>query len=229
MKTSDAGFTLVEILLALSIFAALVSSLFLSFNTLVSKAPMASLLTDQEMASTAMERIMADFSSLCITPKVNYIPPTASGDDGGDRFAFTAGRQHLEGRSLTWVRFAAFAHLPFDQGDRDRIGLLSYGVFPSEDGDFVLKRRDRALTLGPLDDPPGGGGQILCDRVRAFDIHFIDSKGQVHSHWDSDGDGFGFATPRALRIHLVVGDGAREREYQTTLILPVFRESKEDS
>jgi general secretion pathway protein J len=73
---SREGFTLVEILMALTIFAIAMTTLFTAFNTVISGVePLKSGMDDFKSARIAMDRIQTDLMSLCLTLDPAYLPP----------------------------------------------------------------------------------------------------------------------------------------------------------
>ncbi len=223
MRFNQSGLTLVELLLALALFAVLSSTLYLTVNTLVS--PVASLkraMDDRGNGQRAMERILADLNSVCITPRVMYRAPELN-QDRWDRFRFQADTLYMGGSPGSRLSFSSFEHLAFDPRDNAPMGRIQYGLEEAADGSLSLHRRDTGLSLA---QPTGGleNAPVLCPRVLAFEIRFVDHRGEEHTDWDSDSAAFEFATPRALRILLMVGDEETPIPFRTTLVLPVARE-----
>ena len=215
------GFTLVEVLLAMSIFAAVVSTLFLSFNTIASSVgPIQEGITTHETATLALERLVTDVKATCITQPPAYAPP--DGGEDGDRFRWVAGEDSLDGERFSRLRFASFEHLPLPLNGEERIGIIGYGVVLDKDGGLVLKRWDTALTqYAGEDEWIPEEAPVICDGIRAFELEFMDGEGEFHRDWDSDDSTFRYATPRALRIRLGVGEPPRY--FSTTVFLAVAR------
>lgn len=231
------GFTLVEVLVAVTIFGIAVSTLFASFNIIISHIdPINDGLDDYEMAQAAMDRIKKDLISLCLTLDPVYSPPEMEGSDDPDRFRLVSKTVSLDGNSYTQLRFASFEHIAFNRHQQSRIGIINYYVESLENGTIVLKRSDigsvffdESLENRTKHDP------LLCERVKAFELIFIDQDGKPHEDWDSDSSNFDFATPYAVRIKLVIQDpgrsgersGKRSNSFSTTLVLPSIREKNE--
>ncbi len=231
------GFTLVEVLVAVTIFGIAVSTLFSSFNIIISQIdPINSGLDDYEMAQAAMDRIKKDLMSLCLTQYPVYLPPDMESSDDPDRFKFVSKTVSLDGNSYTQLRFASFEHIAFNRDQQSRIGIINYYVESLENGTIVLKRSDigfvffdESLENKTKNDP------LLCERVKVFELIFIDQEGKPHEDWNSDSSNFDFATPYAVRIKLVIQDPGRSGErsdkrsnsFSTTLVLPSIREKNE--
>ncbi|NWH05633.1 PulJ/GspJ family protein [Desulfobacter latus] len=222
------GFTLVELLLALSIFAAVMSTLFLTFNTIVSNVnPMKNGLDNAEAAANAVRRISADLKSLCLTHEPAYVPPDNDGSVAPDRFRFVSSSTAIGSTSFSSLRFASFEHLPMGTADDDRIGIISYFAQQIPDGSVVLKRKDIAAIFYNEDDQDKTGrAPVVCERVTAFELEFIDQEGEVHSSWDSDASDVDFSTPLAVRIKLKVGTADHRDIFAATVLLPTSRQKQ---
>jgi general secretion pathway protein J len=233
MKTlcTQAGFTLVEILLAITIFAVAMTTLFTTFNTVISGVePMKTGMDDVKTARIAMERIEKDLMSLCLTLDPAYLPPDIGQDIPPDIFRFVSETGFLDGSRFSDLRFASFEHLSFRPEDTSRIGVIHYYVAALDNDSLVLKRADTGAIfydddrrdVNPSKDP------VVCDRILAFELAFIDQEGEPKETWNSDASDFGYGTPLAVEIRLSVGDEHRARDFETTVFLPVVREKADD-
>ena len=222
------GFTLVELLLALSIFAAVMSTLFLTFNTIVSNVnPMKNGLDNSEAAANAMGRISADLKSLCLTHEPAYIPPDNDGSVGPDRFRFVSSTAAIGNGTFSSLRFASFEHLPMGTAHDDRIGIISYFAQQIADGTVVLKRKDiPAIFYNEDDQDETGNAPVVCEGVTAFELEFIDQAGEAHTSWNSDGPDVDFSTPLAVRIKLEIGTFDHGEIFAATVLLPTLREKQ---
>lgn len=227
------GFTLVEVILAITIFALAMTTLFATFNTVISGVdPMKAGMNDYETAQNALDRIQKDLLSLCLTHDPAYLPLRIEESNTSDPLKFVAETASLNEVSYSHLRFASFEHLGFDPKDFNRIGIINYYVVAEEDGSHVLKRSDVGLIfhditqnnnqgIDPIKDP------VLCDRIKAFDLKFIDQEGSIHDNWDSDSADSGTGTPMAVKISLEIGDKDRSDHFETTILLPTLRVKNE--
>ena len=224
------GFTLVEVLVAVTIFAIAISTLLGSFNMVISNIdPMKTGLDNYEMGQNTMDRIQKDLMSLCLTPDPIYTQPGLEGFDHPDRFRFVSEKKLLDGNSFSHLRFASFEHLAFDKDQKNRIGIITYYVESSEDGTIVLKRSDigsvffnETVEYNTKNDP------VLCEKITALELIFIDQEGNIFENWDSDSSNFDFSTPYSIKIKLEIGDQKKSDLFATTIVLPIIRE-KNDS
>ena len=221
MRMKNKGFTLVELLLAVAIFGAVASTLFLTFNTIISNVnPMTGAMDHYESGIRAMDRLKADLMALYLAQPPVYYPP--GGDRPRDRFRFVLGERDIQGRSFSLLRFASFEHLGFYPEDTDALGILSYFVTPGKGG-LVLRRWDRGLTYYREDGDPPLNIPVLCRGVQGFIIEAVDDQGEAQTHWHSDDPDHGYSTPISLRITLKIGDPQAPEVFASTLVLPSVR------
>lgn len=223
------GFTLVEVLVAVTIFAIAISTLFGSFNIVISNIdPIKAGLDNYEMGQNTMDRIQKDLMSLCVTRDPIYTPPGLEGFDDPDRFRFVSKKIPLAGNTFSQLRFASFEHLAFNRDQKSRIGIIKYYAEPSENETIVLKRSDVGSVFyneekenNTTNDP------LLCEKIKTFELLFIDQDGETHEDWDSDSSIFGFSTPYAIKIKLEIRDDEKSDIFATTIVLPTYREKNE--
>ncbi len=230
-RVADAGskgFTLVEMLLALTLFALVVSMLYTGFNTVMTPVNTFKSGRDgHEAGLNAMRRIKWDLLSVCLTRNAVYIPANRRPAQDVDRFRFVCRPQTI-GQSqhpFSRLRFASFEHLEFNRERDGAIGIIIYQVQPGSNDTWVLQRRDLASVLHRSQDEETDAepGPVLCDRVKAFELKFMDHQGNVHNEWDSESPDFKFETPAAVTIRLETGDSQTSYVFETTVRLPVAR------
>ncbi len=223
------GFTLVEVMVALTIFAIAVSTLFASFNIIISNIdPINVGLDNYELAQNTMERIQKDLNSLCLTHDPIYTPPNMEEKEESDRFRFVSERVYLDNNSFSQLRFASFEHLAFQRNLKTDIGIIKYYVEPSQDGTFVLKRSDiETVLFDESRDNNTKNDLVLCERIKIFELTFIGQDGDIHENWNSDSLNFGFSTPYSVMIKLELGGRIKSDVFVTTILLPTFRDKNE--
>ncbi len=228
------GFTLIEILVAITIFAIAVSMLFTSFNMVISQIhPLNISIDEYAMARTAMNIIGRDLMSLYVTEYSMYSPPDMINSDTKDRFRFIAKTVSINGNSFCQLRFASLNHIVLNGDNRSETGIIKYYTETSEDGTILLKRFDvgnifyKDKKENDLKKNINKNDPVICENVKAFELVFIDQDGSTHKDWDSDSSDYGFATPIAVRIKFVIGNGEQSNNFATTIVLPVFREKHE--
>jgi general secretion pathway protein J len=223
------GFTLLEILLAIFIFAVVMSTIFGTFNAVVSRTDaIKNGMGGYEMARTCLNRIAEDLTTVYVDRKPLYAPRDF--DDGPDPYRFF-GKETFEGnKSFSWLRFAATDHLSLNGGQETGIAEIVYYV--KEEGYpesvFVLKRADTAY---PYDEDyefeEKESDPVLCEDIEEFSLVYIDQEGNELETWDSDADLSKYASPRAVFVKLKIKNNESVYGFETKIVLPVFREKFE--
>lgn len=218
------GFTLLEILVAIFIFAVVVTTIFGSFNSVFSRGEtLQDDIAVYEMAKRCLNRMSADLRQAHVALKPAYVPP-ASGD-AADPYRFSGEVVYRGTSGFHRLRFASRAHLPMGSSSGSGIARIVY--YPVEDGNggMVLRRSDRLEPAAEFEESPAD--PVVCENVRAFACTFYDSEGKAQDGWDSDADEYGYGTPAAVGIRLEIGDQERPAVFKTRAVLPVFRERSE--
>lgn len=166
------GFTLVEVLVAIFIFALVVPTVYAAYRTTVR------ITSDAEygdavysMARNAMGRFIKDLES--VAPY-----------QGGYRFKLTSGT--VNDRPVPMLTFTSCAHLAFSGEEAAGIAGISYYVEQAEDGTYTLMRMDSAIRGGQED--PSAPAFVVCENVKSLGLKFYDSKGKEHEFWNSDSE-----------------------------------------
>ena len=64
---------------------------------------------------------------------------------------------------------------------------------------------------------------VLCEKIKTLAFTYYDEEGADYEIWDSESPDFKYATPRAIRITLEIGDEEEFQIYHTKITLPVYR------
>ncbi len=214
----DAGFTLLEIMLAMLILALVVSMVSLSLSGSI-RAMDATLVQGEVYyrAQVAMERISEDLASAVLVDEVEFIGAEKEIDNG----------------RADELSFASMAHLVFDpENDRPGMGLISYAVRPDRDDaqQLILLRSD--ILYRPVEEQEKGGNTgepfLLSDRLRSVHFTYIDRNGEPVESWDTraeDGEEkAGRLLPVAVSCSLefwLDRDEETSLTFETTVVLPV--------
>lgn len=224
----QAGFTLLEIMLAVLILGLVVAMVTVSLSGSINAVD--ATITQGELyyrAQVAMERINEDLSSALLTNDMEFIGQPGNGGGG----------------QTVLLSFSSLAHLVLDpKNDRPGLGRINYAVQadPDQSGQLLLVRSD-VLQL-PTEDGKESGeveAYILADRLRSAAFIFYDYQGEEQENWDTtvpEDDEEAAAKrrlPAAVQCRLEFwADMEEERiiTFQTTILLPtgLIRPEPED-
>ncbi|MCG8615537.1 MAG: prepilin-type N-terminal cleavage/methylation domain-containing protein, partial [Desulfobacterales bacterium] len=109
MNTSDhnaRGFTLVEVLVGMALFAGLMLTLFSAFNAFTSSGAM---IRDRqnygELSGPGLRIMAADLSQIFILhPPQFQKPESEETEDAQQRYRFTGGRESVNGETVSFLR-----------------------------------------------------------------------------------------------------------------------------
>jgi general secretion pathway protein J len=171
---SSAGFTLLEILLAIFILAIVMSTVYASYTGTL-KIVDDTRYSDYVygMARNTMKRMIADMES--ISPYKGA-------------FRFVSERNDMGDEDFTDLTFLTSAHLDFFDAHSSGTAVVSYYV--EEDGDkegYLLKRNDILYRGGKEAEEENlkGAGFVLCDSLKSVKYTFYDKGGEEYEDWDT--------------------------------------------
>jgi prepilin-type N-terminal cleavage/methylation domain-containing protein len=223
------GFTLIEILVAISVFAVLVSVVLGSLKFLLSKTDlMKEGITIYEEARISLDRISTDLRAVYVSVAPGYKIPDI--DDDPDPYRFFC---EASGNDDTRLEFTAFSHLPLGGGIPATAGKIMYYLQETEDDGWVLMRSDQALKVDDdserfPDRDDAGTDPVLCRNVKTFRIICFDQDGKEYESWDSDANDVSYATPAAVLVRMEIEGLHGVHTFETSVAMPVFRKKVAD-
>ncbi|MDX2441928.1 MAG: type II secretion system protein GspJ [Desulfobacterales bacterium] len=221
---TETGFTLVEILIAISIFAIIITTIFGSHNFVFSSAKVVEEdLAAYEMAKSCLSRITDDFQSLHVCLPPEYTP--LDSDDDEDPFKITGETADAGSGSFSRLMFASRAHVSLEKNIQEGIAQIAYYVQKSDESTYVLRRADKLYPYEPFEEKKSD--PVLCENVKSLVFKYYDEEGGEYDAWDSDSTDVDYSTPRAIKITLEIGDDSSFLPFETMVKLPVFREKIE--
>ena len=214
------GFTLVEILVVLAIFAIIITTIFGSFHSVFSTVePLKKDSELYQMAQDCLDRMVLDLRSVHVSLPPAYRPPDMN--DPPDPYRIVGETVSMENASFATLRFAGLAHVSFGSTRREGIAEIIYYVQRTADNHFILRRSDQLYPYKPFGE--SGTDPILCEFVQGLSLTYYDHEGNDYDRWDSDSEDFEHATPRAIGIVLEVGGSGRRITLETRVLLSVYR------
>lgn len=218
------GFTLVEVLVTITLFSVVILTIFGSFRAVFSSVDsVAHSSRIFESANACLNRMIIDLTSLHAAPYPLYKKPDI--DDDGDMFQVKEETVSIGGQSYDRLFFTSFSHIGFNQSLRQGIAKIIYYADVADDDTLVLRRADHLFPYPEFEPDPND--PILCEHLQGIEFFYLDADGEIEDTWDSDADEFGYATPKAVGIVLKLGEKENPRVFKTMVSLPVFREEKE--
>jgi len=224
---SRKGFTLLEILIAMFIFAVVLTTIFSSYTGTFRIIDETESRADiYAMARTVLIRMQEDLESI----HFKETGSSESEESSLERATFLGENKEINGRDADTLRFLSRAHLIFDEEDENPgVAEISYYVSENEGEDsLTLYRSDRPELEAPQEE--GTGGLILCDGLFSVSVTYHDADGEMHENWDSSEDEFKRKLPVMVSIlleFLNIRNVEKPYKFMTRVALPMARERHE--
>lgn len=217
---SAAGFTLMEILIAILILSVVITTVLASFNMVFSTTEaLDSDASIYESARICLNQMVADLEQVHISKRPLYRRPQPQ--DPPDLYRIEGVTEDIDGTGFAQLRFASRNHVPPQNRGGHRIAQIWYYVQSRNDGSFVLRRSDRLYPYPELEKDPADA--VLCEDVKSLAFTYTDQEGSDVDSWNSDQEDFEFSTPQAVHIRLEIGTGNDGTVFETSVRLPVAR------
>jgi general secretion pathway protein J len=220
------GFTLLEILIAITIFSVLVTTIYSSLNAVLSRNDAIVYGADiHEKARSCLNRMVNDLTSVYVElPPLYKQPETISKPDP---YRFVAEKTTVGTNYYPKIRFTSMSHLPMTGSAGSGIAEIVYYAIENKDRDSrpILKRSDRAFPFYQDDTfEERESDPILCEDVEELVLTYYDQDGDAHEEWDSESDFYKYATPKRVAIQLKIKKKSEVYVFNTQVELPVYRE-----
>jgi len=221
-KIDTNGFTLVEVLIAVFIFAIILSTIFTTYTGAFRIMDQTEAQTDiYAMARTTLERMIEDLESVYVIPGANNKKTTAD-TQGAD--LFVGEEKEINGRTFDSLRFLSMAHLSFSDTEVDpgATRISYYAVKNDRETGATLFRSDTP----EFDEAPeeGSGGLPLCEGLSSVDFTYYSSDGEAHERWDSTSEKFSGNLPVMVFVSLEFvnkADPGSPIRFSTGVSLPI--------
>lgn len=215
------GFTLLELLIAITMLVIVLTTLYGSYRSFLTRNPwIENEIQSQEMARTCLNQMLADLGAVYVVPSSEYRPPQSS--DSPNPYCVIAENLSAGKKTFPRLRFSSLFHLRLEDRRRQDIAHIVYYIQPISNGTFVLRRSETLYPFPPFKENPAD--PVLCKDIRSLSYTFYDSKGKEYLIWDSDSSDFGQQTPAAMHITIEIEyrQGAALK-METGLVFPSFR------
>ena len=172
ISSTNKGFTLLEVLMAISIFAIVISLAYGSYRATFRIINSTESQTEiYSKARIAMDRISSDLGSLYL------------GTSG-----FLQGKpQTIGNREADTMRFTSTAHLVLNRKEQAAgYATITYTVEEDPDSkDLRLFRQDKAFRPVETEEPETNKGLLLCDGLQEVQFLYHNNSGGQEDNWDS--------------------------------------------
>ena len=196
-RKNKKGFTLLEILVAIALFAAIVAMLYPTYiGTFKNMDITESYSTTYRMARIAMERLSEDLQCASI--------PGTGEDSDSDRAVshmFSGKDNDIAGKNADDLEFISYKHIVFNADNTAGRGFIKYYLKENTDEEgFTLYRSDKQELGNKSEDE--AEGLMLCEGVNSINFSFQDEDGETHDYWDSSSAPFKGKLPSMVSVEL---------------------------
>ena len=165
---ANRGFTLLEITVAIFIFALVVTTVFGSFRMVFSSSDaVGGDVAVYAAARTCLSRMNEDLTALHITHRPRYRPPEFN--DREDPYRLVGDTTDTAGQTFGRLRFASLAHLPMNGDTRQGVARIVYYVGRQPDDTLALRRADHLYPFPEFEESEED--PILCDHILAMEFN----------------------------------------------------------
>jgi prepilin-type N-terminal cleavage/methylation domain-containing protein len=216
------GFTLLEILVAMTIFSVTLLTLFSTFRTVAtSSARMKTDILFQEKIQQCMQVMMADIEQIRMSHPPKYHPPEFN--QAPDLYRFSGTETAIDGMIFSHLAFAGLNHLDLGPGHIHGTARIHYYVHRHENR-FDLHRFDSSFLSDTAPDPCRD--PVLFKDIHTFSLTFTGIDGTDHTIWDSESARFDHTFPARITIAVKPAGDDTIEPLKVTMLVPVSRQVK---
>ena len=192
----QAGFTLLELIVALAIFAIVVSLIFRAYASTYSNIDRVQTEAEiYEMARTTMIRISEDLESIYMSKDSN------DPQENENTESFTGQKDFIEDRRADRIKFFSKSYIDINQS------LIEGG--DAKITYYPLQKEDESISFYRSDTPDNfewpeenTGGWIICEGLYSISFSYTDKNGEIYDEWDESVINTGNKLPSIINIKL---------------------------
>lgn len=226
-RNPESGFTLLEIIIAITIFGIVIATVFSSYHAIFSTTDsIRDGIAYREMAKTCLNRMITDLEAVRVSLPPEWSTPGLN--DPPNPWRIEGDTTHVGDSEFSRLRFASHAHIPFDSGFKEGVAEIVYYVRETEDengeSNYVISRADNLYPYGEFEEDPAD--PILCENVKSLAFKYFDLENEEFETWDSESDETNYSTPSAMKIMLEMGTESSSHFFETMICFKVCRNTK---
>lgn len=189
---SNGGFTLLEVMIALSILAMMSMAIFYSTNQLLFSKDQTEIRDEREHAiSLALNRMTEDLSMAYLVKNVDLLGPNFEGE-----ITFKGSEDRVDFASFSNQRYLKNVR----ESDSSEIGYYLEPM-PEDPKKYNLMRRQ--ATEVDREVQTGGRAYVLMENVEKLTFQYLgDKSDEWKKNWDSESIDFANKLPRAVKIEI---------------------------
>jgi prepilin-type N-terminal cleavage/methylation domain-containing protein len=218
------GFTLLELLIAVTMLVIVLTTLYGSYRSMLTRNPwIENEIRSQESARVCLNQMRADLGAFYAVSSSEYKSPQPT--DPPNPYCLITENQSTGKRLFPRLEFPSSFQLRLGDRRHHDIVRIVYYVHPLPTGELVLRRSETGYPYPPFKDNPSD--PVLCRAIRSLIYTFYDEKGKEHPDWNSDSSDYDYRTPVSVHIAMELESGpGGVLKMETGLVFPVFRTGK---
>ncbi|MBN1908008.1 MAG: type II secretion system protein [Deltaproteobacteria bacterium] len=212
------GFTLLEIVVAIAIFAVIISLIYPAYTGTYRNIEIAETQSEiYEMARTALIRIVEDLES-------TYVPAPSEIGQGETASEPLIGQDDfIEGRDSDRIRFFSRSHIDLEES-QDEAGEAKIAYYPilKEDKSITLYRSDTRANLEWPEE--NTGGWRICEGLYSVNFTYRNKESNTYDTWDASVAGQVTGLPPMVTVTLGFidkDDPEKPLTFSTSVALPL--------
>lgn len=207
----NSGFTLIEVMVAITILAAMSLAMFGATSQILRSRDLVEVGDEAKHGvSFAMNKMAQDLNSAFLVNSAEMLGPKFGGEVG-----FMGKEDRLD--------FASFSHLRFIQNAPESdMCEISYFLTPDADDPDVNILMRRESTVLDKDGGEGGKTYPLLEGIRRLEFNFLPAEGKEYKkEWDTKSASSGKKLPRAVKIEMDIMLPDAEEPRKFTTVVPI--------
>lgn len=209
MKACKKGFTLIEVMIAMSILAVMAMLIYTSTTqTMSSKDDVEKRDDLGHSANLTLNKMSLDLQMAFLLNGPEFL-----GSDGKMKTAFIGKEDRVDFSSLSHVRYFKESK----ESDYAEVGYFLEDDKEDANNKILMRRESKAIDDKPQE---GGVSEGMVEGMKEFHLEYYDpTKKEWLKNWDSTQVDFSNRLPRAVKVEMKVQDPSMEEPYVFSTIV----------